>query len=130
MKGLEKKAVTIFSRYIRLRDSQKCGSVGLDWVNCYTCGTSVLIGEAEAGHFIKRGKTIFKFAEWNSNAQCTRCNHFLNGNDGIYAIKLIKEYGFDFIEDKKKHENDYYKFKREELESIIRKCANKIADII
>ncbi len=130
MKRLEAVTWTIFSMYIRLRDSAKCGSVGRDWVKCYTCGKDLLLKDAEVGHFIPRGKKILKFDERNVHSQCCRCNRFLHGNLTIYTMNLIDEYGKDFVDSLIVKQTILHKFTREELENIRRDCALKISKLI
>ena len=124
---LERKIWIIFSKYIRMRDAKKAGSIALDWLKCYTCGKDLRIEEAEAGHFIPRGKHATKFNEGNVHSQCPRCNRFLHGNLAHYTLALQSEYGQDFptylmIKAKRIH-----KFTRSELEDIRRNCALKIS---
>ena len=76
---LEKKAWKVFSEYIRKRDGR-----------CFTCGARKELKELDAGHFY-HGK--LDFDEMNIHAQCTKCNRFLHGNLGEYAIRLIDTYG-------------------------------------
>jgi hypothetical protein len=64
-----------FSKYIRARDPY-----------CATCGGQT----TQAGHF---WHGVLDFDEMNINGQCTRCNLYLSGNLGEYAIYLIEKYG-------------------------------------
>ncbi len=130
MKRLEQVTWTIFSQYIRLRDSAKCGSIGRDWVKCYTCEKDVLFKEAEAGHFIPRGRKILKFDETNVHSQCCRCNRFLHGNLGYYTIALQKEYGIIYPAELIAKGSKIHRFTREELENIRKYCATKIVELL
>lgn len=134
MSALEKKAWTVFSRWIRDRDtvedlyiidsdgySIKCG-------HCFTCGAvtpteTKLSGHA--GHFCKRAIKNIKFHERNVHLQCQRCNLYLDGNEGWYAINLDKRYGPGTAEWLKSLEADYrrdgFKITRDYLEGIIEK---------
>jgi hypothetical protein len=91
----------VFSKYIRLRDhaghhiqdneglSKRAGF-------CTSCGKLVPVEGREtgdAGHFVKRGCWALRYDETNVNLQCVRCNHFLSGNDGRYAVALDSKYG-------------------------------------
>lgn len=88
------KAWTLMSLIVRKRDKGRC----------FTCDDQVWnmdLGEPDirpmqAGHF-KHGKLDFDFM--NINCQCQRCNHYLSGNLGEYAIRLIKKYGIEKVED-------------------------------
>ena len=130
MKRLETVTWTIFSQYIRLRDSIKCGSIGHDWVECYTCGKDILVKEAHASHFIPRGKHSVRFNEMNVNSCCVYCNKYLHGNLGKYAIHLEEEYGKEALSQLIMLEQVIHKFTREELESIRQNCAFKISKML
>lgn len=60
------------------------------YVACVTCGSIHHWKEIELGHFV-HGK--LDFLKENTNPQCTRCNKFLHGNLGVYAVFLDKTYG-------------------------------------
>lgn len=101
---LKKKAEKEFHKWIVKRDK------GI----CFTCGKT----GNQAGHF-KHGKLDF----WATNlhCQCARCNYFLSGNLGVYAINLEKKYGQGtcdmlLIESQKEQ-----KFTRDELEALYSK---------
>ena len=83
-----------FSKYIRTRDcllTTGDPAIGV----CVTCGRVYPFGKLQAGHAIEgRGNSIL-FHEQLVNAQCTRCNIYLNGNYTIYRIKLIQKYGVE-----------------------------------
>jgi len=81
-----------FSHYIRLRDSIERGD-GVN-VSCFTCN---FVGSwkynMQCGHFVKRSHWGTKYDEQNNHAQCIKCNKYLNGNEGAYAIALDLKYG-------------------------------------
>ena len=130
MKRLEALTWIIFSKYIRLRDAKKAGSLSLDWCKCYTCNKDMKIEDAETRHFIPRGKHSTKFLEINVHSQCTRCNRFLHGNLAKYTLQLIKDYGKEAVSQLMMMEQVPHKFKRKELENIRRKCALKISKLL
>jgi regulator of sigma D len=105
LKLLRKDAEAIFHKWIVKRDK------GI----CFTCGNS----GTQAGHFCH---SRLDFDEINLNCQCVRCNHFLSGNLGIYALFLDKKYGAGTAEAliyrSKQQPN---KFDRTELEEFIKK---------
>lgn len=80
-----------FSKYIRLRDSDKNGICA-----CITCGRKHLwdSGQIDAGHFIpgSRGNSI-KFLEKNVNAQCKYCNKHLHANLAKYRLAIDEKWG-------------------------------------
>ena len=72
----------------------------------------------DAGHFIHNK---LDFDPRNLKIQCGRCNRYLRGNLGVYAIKLIQEYGLEWVNqlqvDAQIKGNNY---NREEIEGIIK----------
>lgn len=99
---LKAKATMVFHKWIVVRDK------GI----CFTCG-----GKGnQAGHF-KHGR--LDFDGMNLNCQCARCNKWLHGNLGEYAIRLIKKYGRRKVDSLILRSNQVKKFKRAELEEII-----------
>uniref|UniRef100_A0A6H2A4B5 Putative lambda recombination protein n=1 Tax=viral metagenome TaxID=1070528 RepID=A0A6H2A4B5_9ZZZZ len=90
---LDKKLWSIFSVYVRLRDSNSQG-----YLNCISCGELVHYKKAHAGHYIPTGFRYIKFNEYNVNGQCVRCNAFLQGNTDSYRHNLIDKAGLDIVE--------------------------------
>ena len=45
----------------------------------------------QAGHYIH--KDCLDYDDVNIHCQCARCNKWLSGNLGVYAERLIAEYG-------------------------------------
>lgn len=86
---LKKKVWTLFSLYVRNRDN---------WT-CYTCGHYEKGFQMHAGHFITRNRSATIFDPMNVHAQCIRCNFWGNGNVGIYAQNLIRDYGKEAFDD-------------------------------
>ena len=85
---LIKKLDTIFSKYIRLRDSNSEG-IGF----CITCGKPGYWKYMDCGHFIKRQHMSTRYDEKNCNLQCKGCNCFEQGADALYTLALEKKYG-------------------------------------
>ena len=81
-----------FSRFIRLRDCDDNGMAA-----CYTCGRVYNILSMDNGHFKKRQRKATRYSEVNCNTQCTRCNKYLNGNDGEYRKHLTEEHGEEAV---------------------------------
>lgn len=71
---------TVFSLYIRTRDN----------FTCFTCGRKGDRNNIDNGHYIPRGacRLALYFHEDNCHAQCTYCNHTLEGNRHVYREKL------------------------------------------
>lgn len=100
---LKKKAEAVFHKYIVKRDN----------FTCFICGNP----GNQAGHFCHNR---LDFDTVNLNCSCVRCNHFLSGNLGLYAIMLDKRYGAGTAESLifKSHTISN-KFSREELNELI-----------
>ena len=86
LKSLKKKAWKLQSEYIRKFEK------GI----CYTCGVHKPWKECHAGHYI-HGNWM-DFAPMNIHCQCPRCNTYLSGNLGVYAERLMADYGIDAVE--------------------------------
>ena len=110
---LRKKVWTLMSEYIRSKAANHQG-----YVHCYTCGKQDNWRSMDAGHFIHNK---LDFDPRNLKIQCGRCNRYLRGNLGVYAIKLVQEYGLEWVNklqvDAQIKGNNY---NREEIEGIIK----------
>lgn len=105
---LKKKAEALFHKWIVKRD----------WHVCFTCGKA----GNEAGHY---WHNKLDFDPRNLHCQCTYCNHFLSGNLGKYAVKLIDDFGrkwFDQL-DRDAHQ-EQSKRSRQDLEELIKKFSS------
>ena len=78
---------TVFSTFIRLRDSQSNGTF-----KCISCGRTLPYDQADCGHYINRKHMATRFSEMNCNAQCRSCNRFDEGNIQGYRRGLIIKY--------------------------------------
>ena len=94
---LEKKAWTACSKYVRTLYCLKTTKTP-DTGRCFTCGAFLPIQDLDCGHFIKSTNKDIKFHLDNLRPQCTRCNRFLGGNEGEYAIRLINEIGKERVD--------------------------------
>lgn len=92
-KTLIKKLDTVFSEYVRLRDSDVNG-----YCKCISCSTRKYYKEMDAGHYINRKHMSLRYDEVNVNAQCRSCNRFDEGNIPAYGLALIHLYGKNIIE--------------------------------
>ena len=90
--SLKRKLRVILHKYIRLRDAYF--EDGEWWVNCVTCGERIPYKASTAGHFFPAGTyPAVRFAEWNINGQCIRCNKYQHGALIQYTIEMIRRYG-------------------------------------
>jgi hypothetical protein len=106
-KILRKKAWKLQSEYIRRSEK------GI----CYTCGKHNHWKLCHAGHYIH--KDCLDFDLVNIHCQCVRCNSYLSGNLGVYAERLIAEYGETAVAELRQRANTIKKFTTEELEDLI-----------
>ena len=107
---LMKKAQVIFNAWIRERDAKKLNGI------CYTCPER----GNQAGHF-RHNNNATRFSEIFVNLQGPKCNLYLSGNLGVYAINLIKEHGQETVDKLLKESYRTKTFSRKDLEAIIKK---------
>jgi hypothetical protein len=107
LKSLRKKAWKLHSELVRRYEK------GI----CYTCGIKKPWKQQNAGHYIH--KDCLDFDSVNIHCQCVRCNKWLNGNSGIYAERLIAEYGENTIIELRQRSNQVRKFGYQEMEDLI-----------
>lgn len=133
LKRLQKKADDLFSRFVRDRDTvnglyiQTEEGLSIPCGYCFTCGKITPtegVQTGDAGHFVKRSVHGLRYHERNVHLQCTKCNHFLGGNEGWYAVNLDKKYGVGTAEKLKALESTYRgdgnkPNKRADLERVI-----------
>ena len=84
---------TIFSRYIRLRDSNRFGIV-----ICPLCGNSMPRKEAQNMHFIKRSVYLYRRDEENCWAWDYRCNVILKWNYIEYTRFMQNKFGIEQVD--------------------------------
>lgn len=85
---LKKKLDGIFSKYVRLINSDSNGFVG-----CYTCGKLLFWKQIQNGHYVPRNTLATRFSEDNCRPQCIGCNLFGNGKFIDFRINLVREIG-------------------------------------
>lgn len=83
---LVKKLDSIFSQYIRQRDSEY-GSC-----TCVTCGVQKPIKQMQNGHFITRSKYATRWDEENCGVQCIGCNMFKQGEQYKFSIYIDQKH--------------------------------------
>lgn len=92
-KQLVKKLDSIFSQYIRMKNSR------MGDATCVTCGVSRPWKQMQNGHFFTRGRYPTRWEENNCHVQCAACNVFLHGNYIVYTRYMIKRYGSDYVDE-------------------------------
>lgn len=101
-----------FSLYVRLRDSSG------GYFRCISCGQTKPFAQADCGHYINRQHMSTRFDEMNCNAQCRKCNRFMEGNMQGYRQGLVAKYGEQkvlLLEAKKNQARKYSDFEYEQL---------------
>tara|TARA_R110000744_G_scaffold948_1_gene3508 strand:- start:9905 stop:10294 length:390 start_codon:yes stop_codon:yes gene_type:complete len=84
---LVKKLDTIFSQYIRLKNS-------LDEIStCFTCGKKDHWKKLQNGHFQSRRHYSTRWDEINCQVQCAGCNVFKYGEQYVFGNKLDQKFG-------------------------------------
>lgn len=111
---LKKEADVWFSRYIRLRDSDRFG-----YGNCISCGDRKFWKDAQNGHFVSRRTSTLRYDEINCNLQCIACNMFKQGNQYEYSVQLDLKYGDGTAKALHDRRFETHSFKRDELLAII-----------
>ena len=84
---LIKKLDTIFSQYIRLKNSTN--EVG----TCFTCGKQDHWKKLQNGHFQSRRHYSTRWDTENCQIQCAGCNVFKQGEQFIFSQNLDQKYG-------------------------------------
>ncbi len=137
---LVKKTDEVFSKFVRLRDSElNNGEYTGTCITCSKTGTVAWHDETgklrftkgwNAGHFVGRSNKVVRFNEMNVNLQCAfRCNKMRSGEIVKYKAALKDKYGNEVPDELEQLASDtqYYKFSREELEQIIKDAKEQIA---
>lgn len=104
----------IFSKYIRLRDSDKSG-----YCRCISCGKLVFWKYIQNGHFVNRKHMSTRFDEYNCNAQCLSCNCFDEGNNLGYSAGLVRKYGKSVLDILLIRKNQMKKWSDFEIKKLI-----------
>ena len=112
LKALHKKAWDLQSKYLR-----SCNADEYGFIFCFTCGKKDYWQNMDLGHYIH--KNCLDFDTVNLKPQCTFCNRFKHGNLGIYAERLIAEYGEQAIAELRVRSQQIRKFTVSELEELI-----------
>ena len=105
-------AKKVFQKWIRLRDIGN---------NCISCNCTLVGVTYHAGHYKKselyRGVV---FNEINTNAQCIKCNLYLDGNESNYRDGIVRRYGEKQVKELERlaEETKRYKWSDEELNEI------------
>jgi hypothetical protein len=92
IKSLKAKAWSLFSIFIRKRDS--VNGIG----TCRSCGITAPWQEMQAGHFISGRTNAVLFDERITNSQCPPCNIWKHGNLYAYGKFMEAKYGKEEVD--------------------------------
>jgi len=109
-KGLHQKLWLLQGQQIKKREANFQGRV-----QCFTCFEWIPVKEAQIGHF---WHNKLDFDERNLKIQDVKCNHFLGGNLGRYAARLIKENGIEWYEQLERDKNQFKGYGLKDLKEI------------
>jgi len=94
----KKKTWDACSKYVRTRDCLK--STGTpEYGRCYTCGKRYPFRNLDAGHFRAGRYNAILFDTRGIHAQCTYCNHKLEGNRLEYLKGMLRDYGQEVVDE-------------------------------
>lgn len=83
-----KRLDTIFSKYIRLRDTNDEG-----FGQCISTGRFIHYSQADAGHFMSREHLSTRWHEKNVHLQGRQANRFKQGQQFSQALNIDRKYG-------------------------------------
>ena len=118
---------TVFSRYIRLRDSFPTQAGRM--VRCISCGRIVPLEDCDCGHYVNRSHMATRWDEDNCHAQCRPCNRFDEGNIQGYRPRLVQKIGEArvlLLESKKRAVCRLSDF---ELEALLADCRRQLKEL-
>jgi len=116
---------SIFSQFIRLRDSQ---AYGFEYFRCISCGAVLPFDHADCGHYIKRSNMATRFDEDNCHSQCITCNRFRQGNVENFRRNLVKKIGEDKVEELERKGRGIAKFSSGYIEELIKVYKEKVKE--
>lgn len=122
--GLIKELDTVFSQYIRLRDSDAGGTV-----TCFITGERIFWKDADAAHWIKRGNMSMRYNERNVHATTIESNRFDPDHDELYTRRMVDRYGIIGCGNLKMLSIGLQKFTRPELEEMISDYKEKVKQL-
>ena len=120
---LIKQADTVFSEFIRLRDSR--GGM----VKCFICGYAMPWRQSQNMHFIDRDQMPTRYDEMNCHAGCEECNCFDTQHQERYEAKLLEILTPEGLEHLKQKSRGLQKFMKYEVLEIIETYKAKILEL-
>lgn len=122
---LMKEADTVFSLFIRLRDTNDNGSG-------YCCSSRKFIewSSCDNGHYIPRGYMKYRYDERNCNVQSKNDNSRLHGNIPEYRRFIIEKYGEHVEQELFLGSKEYFKPDPNFYLDVIRKYLPKVKTML
>jgi len=118
-------AAVLLQKIVRLKASDKNGICV-----CSSCGKKGHYKKMHGGHFIPRGKTATKIVEENIHPLCIDCNKYHAEEAKIgYTFYMEDMYGKDFTRELHRQSRQIKKYKRKELEGIIKEFREQIKEL-
>lgn len=114
----------VFSKYIRLRDTDENG-----YFTCPTCGKVKPFEKADCSHYWSRSHMSTRWDEENTLVECSFCNRFDSSHlDGLgkYLKKKLGEQKFELLNWR---HNQPAKFSEFELGQMIIEYEKKVAQL-
>jgi len=118
-----KKLDTIYSQFVRLRDTDEYG-----YGPCITCGEYFHYDDLECGHFRSRRHKTTRWVEENAHAQCTECNQ--KEDIAAYMIAMLNLHGMDVASDIIEKSKVSYKFTKDEYEEMYKHYRAKVKKLL
>ena len=122
--SLKKKAWDLLSLIVRQSFADEFG-----YLNCYTCAKRMHWKASQAGHAIGGRHGAVLFDQDIIRPQCKRCNVFLRGNYGVFALRLIQENGETWYAQKLSDSHKVVKYSRVDLLSLIEEYKARLSRI-
>ena len=117
---LVKKLDVVFSKYIRLSNSDKNG-----YCTCVTCGNKFYWKEIQAGHFMSRKHYSTRWDVNNVKPQCVACNVYRAGEQYKFSLYL----GNNLSEELHSKSKEIRKFTSLELEEMYNDFNERLKDL-
>jgi len=121
---LKKKLDTVFSLYIRLRDTMTNGMI-----RCISCGRFKTFDQFDCGHFHSRKHMSVRYDEDNCHAECHSCNRFSADHLIGYRANLIAKIGKMRVDKLEWKASQFKKWTRFELEELIKYYQQQIDNL-
>ena len=112
---LVKKLDSVFSQYIRLKDSVD------GYATCFTCGKKDHWKKLQNGHFQSRKHYATRWDEQNCQVQCAGCNVFRYGEQFLFAKYLDERFYAGLSDELYIKSKQIVKFTNSEIEDMILK---------